>query len=407
MIDVDKWQEIFDSISRHKLRTALTAFGVAWGIFTLVLMLGAIDGLVNSFEHDFRDDAVNSLWLWSGTTSKDYQGLNKGRRIEFDNSDYDFLQRTFSEIDALSGRFYLNGDQIVRYKKEALSLRIRTVHPGHKVLENTVMIEGRYLNDTDIEQKRKVAVIGKVAKANLMKDDEAIGQEILIGNVVYKVIGVFYDSGGENEMKTIYLPISTAQSIYADGNTIHQLMLSGGDLSVDEMRDLETKVRAAFAERKQFDISDRRALYINNRAENFEEFNSLFRAFTALSWIIGFFSIMAGVIGVSNIMLIIVKDRTKEIGIRKAIGATPGSIIAMILQESILITAVAGYLGMVAGIAIIFAANGAESDYFRHPTVDIGVVIMATAILVVSGALAGLLPALKAARINPVVAIKD
>jgi len=407
MIDVDKWQEILDSISRHKLRTALTAFGVAWGIFTLVLMLGAIDGLVNSFEHDFRDDAVNSLWLWSGRTSKDYNGLNSGRRINFDNSDYDFLIREFEEIDAISGRFHVSSDQLVSYGKESLALNVRAVHPGHKVLENSVMIAGRYLNDKDIEEGRKVAIIGKVAKKNLLKEDEAIGNEIRIGNVIYKVVGVFYDSGGENEMKRVYIPISTAQNIYADGKRIHQLMLSGGDLTVAEMRDLETKVRAAFAERKGYDPTDRQALYVNNRAENFEQFNSLFEAFTALTWIIGFFSIMAGVIGVSNIMLIIVKDRTKEIGIRKAIGATPGSIVAMVLQESILITAVAGYLGMLAGIAIIFAMNGAESEYFRHPTVDVGIVAIATLLLVISGALAGLLPALKAARINPVIAIKD
>jgi len=370
-------------------------------------MLGSIDGLINSFEHDFRDDAVNSLWLWSGVTSKEYNGLNSGRSLHFDNDDYDYLKTTFKEIDAISGRFYVPSDQLSTYKGTSLSLNIRAVHPGHKVMENTVMIEGRYLNEKDIEEKRKVVVIGKVAKQNLLGDDEAIGTEMRIGKVIYKIVGVFYDSGGENEMKNIYIPIATAQSIYADGERIHQLMLSGGELSVAEMGELETKVRAAFAERQQFDITDRRALYINNRAENFEEFNSLFVAFTILTWVIGFFSIMAGVIGVSNIMLIIVKDRTKEIGIRKAIGATPGSIIAMILQESILITGVAGYLGMVAGIAVIFALSGIESDYFRYPTVEVSVVIIATLILVAAGALAGLLPAISAARINPVVAIKD
>jgi len=407
MIDVDKWQEIFNSIKRHPLRTILTAFGVAWGIFTLVLMLGAINGLTNSFVHDFRDDAVNSIWIWRGTTSKDYKGLNKGRRIQFDNSDYDFLEKNFPEIDALTGRFYLGSDNLVTYKKESLALNIRSVHPGHKVLENTVMIEGRYLNEKDLELNRKVAVIGKVAKRNLMKDDPAIGNEINIGGIIYKIVGVFYDSGGEDEMKNIYLPISTAQRIYSDGNRIHQLMISADDLNLNEMEDLEARIKTALYERKNIDPNDNRALRFQNRAARFEEFNSLFKTFNALSWIIGFFSIMAGVIGVSNIMLIIVKDRTKEIGIRKAIGATPSSIISMILQESILITAVAGYLGMIAGISIIFAASGAESDYFRHPTVDIRVILTATLILVIAGGLAGLIPALKAARINPVVAIKD
>jgi len=407
MIDIDKWQEIFGSIRRHKLRTALTAFGVGWGIFTLVLMLGAIDGLVGSFTYSFRDDAVNSIWLWRGTTSKDFGGLNKGRRIQFDNSDYDFLKSNFKELDNVTGRFYLRSNLLTKYKKEALAYNTRAVHPGHKILENTQIIEGRYINENDIKKATKVAVIGKVVKEQLLKDDPAIGTEISIGGVFYKIVGVFYDSGGENEMKNIYLPISTAQNIYSNGENIHQLMVAGGDLSVERMSELEEQIRLAFAKRKNFDPTDRRALRMNNRAEDFAEFSSLFAAFTILTWVIGFFSIMAGVISVSNIMLIIVKDRTKEIGIRKALGATPGSIIAMILQESILITGVAGYIGMISGVAIIYSMSGAESEYFRHPSVDIGVVITATLILVIAGALAGLIPALKAANINPVTAIKS
>lgn len=407
-IDVDKWQEIFNSIRRHKLRTSLTAFGVAWGIFMLVLLMGSINGLMNSFEHDFRDDAVNSLWLYRGTTSKDFNGLNKGRNIQFDNSDYDFLKNQFPQIDEMSGRFYLNGDQIAKYGDLSFSYNVRSVHPGHQILENTEIINGRYINETDIDEFRKVAVIGKLVKSQLMPDvDDAIGKEISIGGIIYKVVGVFYDSGGEREMKNIYLPISTAQKIYSDGNKIHQLMISGGDLSLEEMQKMENDIRVSFAARKQFDASDKRALRINNRAENFQQFSSLFRAFKVITWIVGIFSIIAGVIGISNIMLIIVKDRTKEIGIRKALGATPRSIVSMILQESIFITAVAGYVGMVAGIAIIALVADAESDFFRHPRVDLGIIIMATVILVVAGGLAGLIPAIKAARINPVHAIKS
>lgn len=407
MIDIDKWQEIFDSIWRHKLRTILTAIGVGWGIFTLVLMLGAIDGLINSFEHNFSDDAVNSLWIWRGTTTKDYKGLNKGRRIKFDNQDFAFLNENFSEITEMTGRFYLSGDQMLKYGKEAIPYSVRGVHPGHKILENSEMIDGRYINDVDLEESRKVIVIGKVIKDELFEEESPIGKEIRSGDITYKVIGVFYDSGGENEMSKAYIPMTTAQKIYADGKTMHQIMVDGGDLSIEEMGKLEDKIFASFAQRKGFDPTDRRALRINNRAEGYQEFASLFTAFNVLTWIIGFFSIMAGVIGVSNIMLIIVKDRTKEIGIRKALGATPGSIIAMILQEAILITSVAGYAGMILGIAIIYTVSGSNSEYFRHPTVNLNVIIMATLTLVAAGALAGLLPALKAARINPVTAIKS
>lgn len=407
MIDVDKWQEIFDSIWRHKLRTFLTALGVGWGIFTLVLMLGAINGLINSFNHDFGDDAVNSLWIWRGTTSKDYKGLNKGRRIKFDNQDFKYIQDNFPEITEMTGRFYLSGDQMLKYKNKAKPYAVRGVHPGHKLLENSEMIDGRYLNEVDLNESRKVIVIGKVTKEELFGDEPAVDREITVGDITYKVVGVFYDSGGENEMSRCYIPMSTAQKIYADGQTMHQIMVDGGDLSIEEMGKLEDKIFAAFALRKGFDPTDRRALRINNRAESYQEFSSLFTAFNVLTWIIGFFSIMAGVIGVSNIMLIIVKDRTKEIGIRKALGATPGSIISMILQESILITTVAGYFGMILGISIIYAVSGAEADFFRHPTVNLNVILMATLTLVVAGALAGLIPAVKAANINPVTAIKS
>ena len=407
MIDIDKWQEILDSIRKHKLRTLLTAFGVAWGIFILVLMLGAINGLQNSFEHDFRDDAINSLWIYRGTTSKDFNGLNKGRNIKFENSDYDFLETNYPEINAITGRFYLSGDQLIKYGKEALAFNVRSVHPGHKILENTQMIKGRYLNETDIDESRKIAVIGKLVDEELFGEEESIGKEITIGEIIYKVVGVFYDSGGENEMKKVYIPISTAQKIYADGQSIHQLMVDGGDLDLAGMVALEEKIKSSFAARKQFDPTDRRAMRIQNNAKEFQKFSGLFMAFNVITWIVGIFSILAGVIGVSNIMLIIVKDRTKEIGIRKAIGATPRSIVGMILQESILITGLAGYLGMIGGIAFIYLLSGSESDFFRHPQVDIGIVIIATLVLVFSGAMAGLIPAIKAANINPVEAIKS
>jgi putative ABC transport system permease protein len=307
----------------------------------------------------------------------------------------------------MTGRFYLSGDQMLKYGSEAIPYSVRGVHPGHKILENSEMIDGRYLNDIDLKESRKVIVIGKVIKEELFGDVSPVGKEITSGDITYKVIGVFYDSGGENEMSKAYIPMSTAQKIYSDGKTMHQIMVDGGDLSIKEMGQLEEKIFASFAQRKGFDPTDRRAIRINNRAEDYQQFASLFTAFNVLTWIIGFFSIMAGVIGVSNIMLIIVKDRTKEIGIRKALGATPWSIISMILQESILITSVAGYIGMILGISIIYAASGAESEYFRHPTVNLSVVILATLTLVIAGALAGLLPALKAANINPVNAIKS
>ena len=407
MIDWDKWQEIFDSIRRHKLRTFLTALGVFWGIFMLVLLLGAGQGLNNGIEFQFRDDAVNSIFLNAGTTSETYQGLPKGRRIQFNNEDYDYLVEQFTDIEYITGRLYLSGDRTVKYKQKNLSYTVQAVHPDHIYLENSEMIAGRYLNESDQKSFNKVAVIGDLVRDNLMDGEDPIGKEINIGGIVYQVIGVFTDSGGENQRRMIYIPISTGQKVYTGRDDIHRLMFTTGDLSVEESSALEERVRLALARRHQFSPEDKRALYTFNLAAEYHQMQNLFLAIRIFVWFVGIGSIIAGVIGVSNIMLIIVKDRTKEIGIRKALGATPRSIVAMILQEAIFITAMAGYLGIIAGIALLSLAGSVETEFFRNPQINIGVVLSATLVLVIAGAVAGLFPAMQAARINPIEAMRQ
>jgi len=407
MIDWDKWEEIFSTIGRHKLRTALTAFGVFWGIFMLVLLLGAGNGLGNGISNTFRDDAINSIWLWQGKTTKPYRGLKEGRQIIFDNTDYDYLQEQFSDVESITGRFYLGGDKNVTYKNNTVSYPVRGVNPGHKILMNSIITEGRYLSDKDVEKQTKVAVIGTTVKKNLFKDKDAIGEQINIGGIVYRVIGVFRDPGSEWDMRVIFIPISTAQTVYAGTDRIHQIMFTGGDLSAEQMSKLEDDIRIAMATKKGFDPSDKQALGSWNMAEQYQQFVSLITAIKGIVWMVGFFSIISGVIGVSNIMLIIVKERTKEIGIRKALGATPKSIVSMILQESVFLTTIAGYFGMVCGIGLLYLMSGIETEFFRNPEVNLGVVTVATLILIIAGALAGLIPALKASRINPVLAMKE
>ncbi len=407
MFDIDKWQEIFSSIRRHKLRTTLTALGVFWGIFMLVILLGAGQGLQNGVEFQFRDDATNSIFLRRGTTSMPYNGLPKGRQIMFDNADFDYLAKEYKEIDHLTGRFYFAGDQTVSYGNKKLSFPVRSVHPDHQYLENTIMIEGRYINHLDIKEFRKSAVIGKIIKRDMFGEDaDAIGKEINVGGIIYKIVGVYEDTGSEDEMRIIYLPISTAQKVYTGTDDIHHLMFTAGNLPVEKMKELEERVRLDFAARKQFDPKDTRAVFMFNLAEEFEQFQQLFAAIKAFVWFVGIGTLLAGVIGVSNIMLIVVRDRTKEIGIRKALGATPYSIVSMIIQEAIFITALAGYLGMLAGTGVIALIGSVESPYFRNPQVNVAVIITATLVLVISGALAGLMPAIQAARINPVIAMK-
>ncbi len=406
MIDYDKWQEIFTSIMRHKVRTILTALGVFWGIFMLVILLGAGKGLENGVEYEFQDDAVNSLWIRRGVTSLDYKGLPEGRRIEFTNEDYDLLAGADPGIEHLTGRFYLSGDQILVYGDKELSFPTRGVHPGHQFVENTIMIRGRYINQRDLDDFRKVVVLGKVARESIFGTENPIGKEVEIGGTVYTVVGEYFDNGNPDEMRVVYLPITTVQKVYAGTETVHQLMVTTGDMSLPDMQRLERDIRRMLAGRHQFALEDRRAVWISNLAEEYQEFQGLFLAINLFVWFVGLGSIIAGVIGVSNIMLIVVKDRTREIGVRKALGATPTSIVRMILQEAIFITSLAGYAGLAAGVGVLAVLGQMEVQFFRHPQINIWVGLAATAVLILAGALAGWLPARQAARIHPVEAMK-
>ena len=415
MFDADKWHEIFNSIGRHKLRTALTAFGVAWGIFMLVLLLGAGTGMENGVVEDFKDDAINSIWIYPGVTSEEYNGLQPGRRVKFSNEDYDYLNSEISELEKLSGRYYIQASNTVKYKNEHKNFDTRCVHPEHKFIENTEMIDGRFINDDDLEQFRKVAVIGLEVKDAFFPDGEnPIGETITINKADFKIVGFYKDSGGEREMRKIYVPITTAQRIFGGDKRIDEMILVLNDnITVDETKGIEKEILSRFSKIHKFDPKDKKAIWIDNSLENFEQFQGFFGAIKTIIWFVGIGSIFAGIIGVSNIMLIIVKDRTKEIGIRKALGATPASIIGMIIHEAVLITSIAGYFGLFAGIMVLFAIERAmetfdlKSDFFLNPEVDFKFMMMAIIILVISGALAGLIPAMRAVNINPVVAMKS
>ena len=413
MFDIDKWQEIFDSLRRHRLRTLLTALSVWWGIFMLVILLGAGNGLQNSFEHNFRDDALNSLWIYRGTTSEPYKGLPVGRRIQFTNEDYT-LAKNAEGVEHITGRYYFIGEYVVKRKNKTLSFDVRSVHPDHQFLENTLTTQGRFLNDADIREVRKVCAIGKIVAEELFDEGEdIIGQYINVRSVEYKVVGIFEDTGGESEMRKIYIPITTAQRIYEGTDRIHQLMVTVGDADLAASQKIADGLRSKFAERHNFSPNDRQAIRIYNNIEEYEQFQTVFTFIKGFMWFVGIGSIIAGVIGVSNIMLIVVKDRTKEIGVRKAMGATPWSIVSMILQESVFLTATAGYLGLLCGFSLVYGvqqlmeANDVELEYFYNPEVEFGTVITALIILVICGALAGLIPALQAVRINPVQAMKQ
>lgn len=410
MFDLDKWQEIFNSIAKNKLRTFLTGFSVAWGIFMLVILLGSGQGLQNGVVREFRDDAMNSIWVRPGQTSVGYKGLQPGRRIQFTNQTYDDIEENLPGVEHITARFYISGTVTLNYGTENGSFEVRCVHPDHKILENTTIVSGRYINEKDLTDFRKVAIIGVKVKESFFGDEDPLGKYIKVNNIPFKVVGVFKDEGSEGEAEVVYLPIYTAQKTFNGQNKISHFMFTVGDATVEESKAIASQLRTRLSNNLKFDETDKKAVRIFNAVDEFQRYMSLLVGIKVFVWIIGIGTILAGVVGVSNIMLILVKERTKEIGIRKALGATPGSIIGLILQESIFITSVAGYSGLIAGLGLLELAASNMPDnmpYFTNPEIDLRVALGATVVLIVSGAIAGLFPALKAARIRPIVALRE
>lgn len=408
-MSIDSWREVLDVLQRNKLRTSLTALSVAWGIFMLVLLVAAGNGLQHGVEYDFRDSATNSIWIRQGRTSLPYAGQGPGRPINFDNSDIEALMRDVPGIEHMSGRFYMWGGFTVSRGDKTASFDIRGCHPGHQYLEQTIMIAGRFINDLDIDKRRKVAVIGPAVKAALFGATDPIGELISIRGVNYTVVGLYEDQGGQGELRRIYVPISTAQLVYNGRSRVHQILYTTGAASLDESQAMADRSRQVLAERHHFDPNDRRAVQISNNLTQFEKLMAIFDWIRTFVWVVSVGTLFAGIVGVSNIMIISVQERTLEIGIRKAIGATPRSIIGMVLCEALLLTSCAGYVGLTAGVALVELVRRhlPENEYMRNPTIDVRVALTATALLVVAGAIAGLLPALHAARVRPIVAMRE
>ena len=408
MFDLDKWQEIYSTISKNKLRTFLTGFSVAWGIFMLIILLGSGYGLENGVRAEFEDDAANTLWVNQGTTSTTYKGYKPGRFIQFTNDDYNETKK-IKDVEHISGRFTIWENNTLSYKNEYGSFDIFCSHPGYGNVESLTPVKGRFLNDIDVEETRKVAAIGKLVDDALFKGEDPLGKYIKVAGIPFKVIGVFDDPGGDRDLSRIYIPISTAQMVFNRGNRLGTMSMTVGDASVERSKEMVDQIRSDLAARHHFDPEDQRAVFIWNNVENYMKFMTLFANIRLFIWVIGIGTIIAGIVGVSNIMMIVVKERTKEIGIRKSMGATPGSIISLVLQESIIITAFAGYLGLIAGVGLLelFSKYVPASGYFANPEVNINVALGATAILIFAGALAGFVPARKASSVKPVVALRD
>ena len=406
------WEEIFHSISQNKLRTALTGFSIAWGIFMLVVLVGAGKGLENGIMHEFRDDATNILRVWAGKTSKPFKGMPVDREIEMTNEDYQMFQGQLNPLESISGRFYMWGHDIVSYGNRSTPHVIYGVHPDHEILEKTIIVEGRYINEIDIEKARKVVIMGLPTKETFFPKEEAIGKWVKIDHVPFKVIGIFKDEGPEEESRKLFVPITSSQKIFGgrNQNRIHQMIIGVDTKYIKESEEIEDQVVKLLAKQHQFDPTDKKALQVFNFMEVVQRNMDVIVGIQMFVLIIGMSTIAAGVVGVSNVMMIAVKERVKEIGVRKALGATPFSVIKLVLMEALFITGVAGYLGLLAGVGLLelIKKNLPEDvNFFRNPEVDIWIAVGAVLLLVMAGCLAGLFPAMRAARIKPVEALRD
>lgn len=417
MFDSDKWQEIFSSLKKNPIRTFLTAFGVSWGIFMLIIMLGAGNGLENGVTKNFGGSATNSIFVWTQRTSVPYAGLPEGRSFYMRNEDMPFLLAEVPEIEHLAPRNQLRGYQSgnnVSYKTISGSFGVMGDYPAISHVTPMDMLKGRFINQNDINDKRKVAVIGTNVRDVLFGDEDPINKNIKINGVYFKVVGVWKTkkrgNQGERDSQTVYIPFTTFQKAFNYGNVVGWIAMT-----IDPNKDpevIEEKVKAVLKRRHTVAPEDDRAFGAFNAKKSFEQMNGLFNGISMLIWIVGTGTLLAGVIGVSNIMLIIVKERTKEIGIRRAIGATPWSIISQIILESVFLTSMAGYFGLIFGVLLTEVIANAMGDdptsdtMFTNPTIDLKIALTALCILIISGIFAGLIPARKAVKIKPIEALR-
>ena len=409
MFDLDGWREIFQSIGKNKLRTVLSGLTITFAILLFTILLGMGNGLKNTFKSFFSRDAENAMFIMANRTSKAYRGYQSGRRIEFKNKDVDYVEKNYGDkIEHIIRRNQKRVD--ISYKNKKSSYDLIAVDPEIQFLEKANPYEGRFVNQMDLNKKSKVIVIGRMTKEDLFpKGVSALGKYVNVGGLAYKVIGTFTDPGGDNEERLNYIPITTSQSIYGNNDIVDQInILYSPDLSTEQAIAFGNTLVKDLKDR--FDIAprDQRALRIHNRAEAVQGTKQTSGALDMIVIIISIGTLIAGIVGISNIMIYIVKERTKELGIRKALGATPKSIIKMIMFEALFITSIAGYLGLIIGIGVLnYIAPGLEKYFIKDPQVDSGIVIFATTLLIISGIIAGYLPARRAAKIKPIVALND
>ncbi|MCH8535002.1 MAG: ABC transporter permease [Flavobacteriaceae bacterium] len=413
MFSLERWQEIFETIGKNKLRTFLTGVSVASGIFILVILLGIGEGMQNGVEVQFQRDAENKVSITGGITSMGYGGLNPGRNIQLVLDDfYTAVQNSDFEIEFQSP-LYRVWSGLASYGNESGSYRLEGVYADYQFLEKASIIEGRYINPIDQELGTKNVVIGNRVKKDLFKDKSPIGEFITVSGVKFKVVGVFTDPGGERSETRIFMPLKTSQRIFGNGEDIRSISftlpkVADYDLALFQSQEFVNKIERQLRSKYNISPLDNSALYISNNIENTKEIYTILNTMKLFFWGVGIATLFAGIIGVSNIMLIIVKERTKEIGIRKALGAVPMSIVGMVLHESIFVTAISGMFGLILGLLLLESVGPfIDTEFIVNPEVNFNVAVSTVIILIIAGAIAGFFPAWRGAKIKPIDALRD
>ena len=415
MFDLDSWQEIFDTIRKNKLRTFLTGLSVASGIFILVVLLGFGRGMENGIRKEFERDASNRIVVWTQRTTKEYKGLNPGRRIQMKDDNFNHIENAYSsELDSRSAMFRVPWGTTTNYKSESVSYGISGVHPTYQQIENQVMVSGRYIDHMDINNRNKVVIISNKIQQELLKNVEDPLEEYLqISGINFRIVGIYSDIGGDREENNLYIPFTTAQTVFNGADRINNLYFT---LKPEKSFDEAVKASAVFtSEIKQYlqevhkvAPDDNSAINVHNMLDEAKRYYTLTDNIAFFFWFVGICTIIAGVVGVSNIMLITVKERTREIGIRKALGAKPWSIVRMVLKESVFVTAVSGFAGLILSMGLLeIVGPNVEVDYVLNPSVDINIAVTMVLVLIIAGAVAGFFPAWRAASIQPIEALKD
>jgi putative ABC transport system permease protein len=422
MFDIDRWNEIWNALAKNKLRSLLTAFGVFWGIFMLIVMSGAGKGLEHGIVEGVAKFAKNSAFIWTNRTAEPYKGFKRGRYWNMESEDIQYLKSNVPEIEYITpknfGQFSSSGSNVTRGIKDG-SFNIKGDYPEYINIDPSTILQGRWINDIDIQGRRKVCVIGeKVLESLFTPKENPIGQYIKIAGVYFQVIGVMrpetrVNINGRTE-ESISMPFTTMLQTYNMGNRVHFLAITakkGIPVSV-----VEEKVKDIIKKRHSISPNDTQALNSVNIEKQFQQMNGLFLGIQILTWIVGLGTLMAGVIGVSNIMLVIIKERTKEIGIQRALGATPKVIISQIVQESVFLTTVAGYIGLSLGVGLLelisrmLQHSNAKPDdrtFFSNPEISLTVALAALAVLIIAGLFAGMIPAKRAIKIKPIDALRE